>query len=540
MRHGTVRASSVVAVATAVLFTAGCGGGGTGTGGGSEAGGTGTGGGGSAGPDTPCDAEGAQTGMENGTLICTSANGGLTWQPLPPAGGSDNVTGGQDSDQGSGSTMLRVGATCAEQGAVSFSGGGVVICDSGTVRYAMQDDLPAAPAGGDTERPSWYPTLSAMFGPTVSECPAGSVSFDHPVVPPGQLAPSMPHGMMITDHVTPIDHMYIGIAALMKDPAARTDADAVPITAPADGTIIEVSSLGSPTSHRVVISHGCDLVSVYMVVNQLTGPLAELAAEVDAGGQVQVSIPVRAGDEFGRQRDNPLDFNIFDGTSWQSGLANPYSYAFGEAWKPYTVDPFPYLTAEVRAPLEATVQRLAEPRWGPIAHDVIGAASGSWFLDGTIGYSGWSTDEVRAATSDLPGGVIAGKKTYAYGHLSLSPHAVDPSHWIFSIGAWPDQSGDPRQVMIEPADGQPTPNQLTAESGVVVYRLVEPNRRQPDGYTQVSSMAPDGIGYTLEAGPQTGWVVVQVIDDRSLAIEISTDVATQPTGFGTDRITYHR
>ncbi len=545
MRHEIVRSSGVCAVAVAVslLLAAGCSGDDGGSGSGSSSGSVSQSGG-SPGPDTPCDTEGAQTGMENGTLTCTSTNGGLTWQPLQPSsdgsGGSGDGSAGQPNDQGSGSKTFRVGGSCSEDGALGFAGGGLTICDNGTGRYAMQADLPAAPAGGYTERPSWYPTLSDMFGPTVSECPAGSVSFDHPVVPADQLAPSMPHGMMIFDHVTPIDHMYIGIAALMKDPAARTDADSVPITAPADGTIVEVGSLGSPTSHRVVISHGCDLVSVYMVVNQLTGPLAEYAAQVDAGGQVRLSVPVSAGEEFGRQRDNPLDFNIFDGVSWQSGLANPYSYAFGEAWKPYTVDPFPYLTTEVRAPLEATVQRLVEPRWGPIAHDVIGAASGSWFLDGTIGYSGQLTDEVRSATSDLAGGFIPGKKTYAYGHLSMSPHPVDPAHWIFSIGEWPDQSGDPRQMMIEPADGQPTPDQLTAASGVVVYRLVEPIRRQPDGYVQASSMTPDGIGYTLEAGSQTGWVVVQVIDDQSLAIEISTDLATQPTDFGAGRITYHR
>jgi hypothetical protein len=551
MRYGFVRSAGLSAVALAVLV-AGCGDGDSGSGsntgsmtdsGSGSAASTGSDAGqqngGQPGPDQPCDDEGAQTGMENGTLICTVTDGGLRWQPqMQPSGPGSSES--QSDGEGNGTMMFRIGGSCPEDGAIGFSGGGLSFCDNGTGRYALPADLPPAPAGGYTERPAWYPRLADMFGPTVSECPAGSVAFTHPVVPNDQLAPSMPHGMMIFDHVTPIDHMYIGIAALLKDPEARTDADTVPVTAPADGTIIEVSSLGSPTSHRVVISHGCDLVSVYMVLNTLTGVLADVAAQVDAGGQVQVSIPVRAGDEFGRQRDNPLDFNIFDGTGWLTGLANPYSYAFGEAWKPYTVDPFPYLSPEVRDPLEASVQRVVEPRWGPIDHDVIGTASGSWFLDGTIGYSGLPIADVAAATQELMGGTVAGKKSYAYGHLSISPHPVDPARWIFSIGAWPDQSGDPHQLAIDLADGQPEPDQLTAATGAVVYRLAEANNRQPDGYERVSSMAPDGIGYTVDAGPQVGWVVVQVLGDQTLAIEISTDLTALPTGFGDGRITYHR
>jgi len=34
--------------------------------------------------------------------------------------------------------------------------------------------------------------------------------------------------------------------------------------------------------------------------------------------------------------------------------------------------------------------------------------------------------------------------------------------------------------------------------------------------------------------------VVQVVDDQTLAIEISTDLTALPTGFGDGRITYHR
>lgn len=494
-------------------------------------------------PGAPCDTEGAQTGMEGGTLECTSTNGTLTWQVMTDGGegaGEGSGEGNGEGTSGGDPSMIVVGQPCATDGAFGFRDGGLTICDGGTGRYAMPDDLPPAPAGGYTARPDWYPTLAQMFGASVDECSGEPVQFTHPIVPTDQLAPSMPHGMMIGDHVTPIDHMYIGIATLLADPATLTDDDYLPVTAPAAGTIVEAGSLGSPTSHRVTISHGCGIVSVYMVVNRLTGPLAEYAERIDAGETVMLDIPIAAGDEFGRQRDNPLDFNIFTADTWLPGLANPYSYAFGEAWKPYTADPFPYFTPEVGGPLEASLQRLTEPRWGPIDYDIAGTASGSWFLDGTIGYSGGDLETYRTATSMVPGGGITGRTSYAYGHLALAPHPVDTARWIFSIGAWPTLDGAPRQLLIDLAVDQPTPADLTAASGPVVYRLTDIQVVQPPGYTRPPGPSPDGIGYTLAPGSTVGWVVVEVRGDQSLAIEIVADPAAQPTGFTGPGTTYHR
>ena len=461
--------------------------------------------------------------------------------PGTPAGG-----GGQGDS--SGQPIARVGDACDTQGAIGQADGGLSFCDGGTVRYALLDDLPPAPAGGYTERPEWYPTLNSIFHqlPTETaavECTPDSVVFTSPIIPNDALTTTIPHGAMIGDHVTPIDHMYIGLQTLAKDPATLTDADYVPVTAPGDGTIIEVSSLGSPTSHRVVIAHGCNLVSVYMVVNRVTGVLAHYADEVEQKGYLRLNVPVTAGDEFGRQRDNPLDFNVFDGTQWRGGFVSPYSYVMGDAWKPYTSDPLPFFTPELRAPLEASLQRLSEPRWGRIDHDVLGAASGNWFLDGTIGYSGASSDAIANATEMIPGGAVPGKNTYAYGHLSLSPHPVDVTHWMFSTGWWSDPNGDPRQTMIELAGGQPSPDALTAASGPVAYRLVDANRVFPEGSTPPpdGSRATEPVGYTLASGQPQGWALVQVVDDATLHIELITDMnAPAPTAFTAAMRSYHR
>lgn len=495
--------------------------------------------------DAPCPTEGATTGIVNGTLICEASPDGLVWRLMSGNGGDNPDATGPAGNMPEGNPPTQsgnLGDACDTDGALSFGLGMVLVCADGKVRFATRDDMPPVPAGGYTQRPDWYPTLSQIFRADTAACPGGAVQLTHEIVPAAQLAPSIPMGWMVGYHVTPIDHAYIGLLSLTTPEAERTDADWVPVTAPADGTIIEASVLGGDTStHRVVIAHGCDIVTVYMVLNRLTGVLAPYADQVDTEGYVRLSVPLKAGDEFGQQRDNPLDFNVFDGNTWLRGFANPFSYADFEAWKPYTADPFPLFVDEVRRPMEAVMQRLVEPRFGTIDHDVVGTASGSWFLDGTLGYTGLAVDMVVAATSPLRPGSVDGKNDYAYGHLALAPHPVDPSTWIFSTGWWADPAGDAQQWVIVPADGQPTPDQITASSGVVVYRLASIRVIQPPGSTFTGQgMSPNGIGYTVEPGDTMGWVVVQVVDDDTLTIEVVADPGRPPTGFTAAPRTYHR
>jgi hypothetical protein len=447
---------------------------------------------------------------------------------------------------GSNSTYFRskrIGDGCNVPGLVGSNGGGLFICSGGKVHYAMRSDIPAAPVGGYTKRPSWYPTLAQMTGlqaePT---CKPSSIKFTYSVMPLDQIAPIIPYGAVIGDHVTPIDHGYISIKSLYKEQSDRTDADWVTVVAPAAGTIIEVGSLGSPTSNRVIIRHGCNLVSVYMVLNKLTGVLAPYAAQVAKTGSANINLPIKAGQEFGRQRDNPLDFNIWDGTQWLTGLAEPFSYLYGEAWKPYTADPLPFFTSDIRAAYEGKMQRTTTPRFGKIDYDVVGAASGNWFLTGTIGYSGQSIAQLATATIEIPGGSVAGKNTYAYGHLSISPDAVDTVRWIFSTGWWQDPAGDPKQWLMTIAAGQPNPDKLTASSGVVVYKLNRFSFIEPAGTPPRGSSGPLAIGYTLSTGDIEGVVALQVNANGTLSMEVNPSMTStsQFTGFTAAKRTYHR
>jgi hypothetical protein len=249
---------------------------------------------------------------------------------------------------------------------------------------------------------------------------------------------------------------------------------------------------------------------------------------------------VKAGDEFGRQRDNPLDFNTFDATTWLKGFANPFSYADGEAWKPYFSDPAAVFSPDVWKTFDNSMQRTQSPRYGVIDHDIVGSAAGGWFLDGTIGYNGLPIDTVTAATSALGGGQVPGKNFYSWNHLAIAPEQVDPSVWMFSTGSWSDPKGDAKQFAIDLA-GAPAPDQLTAANGAVVYRLSQLQVTQPAGFSKADGgKAPDGIGYTVKAGDATqGWVVLQVVDATHLAVEVVPG-DQKPAGFGAGKVTYHR
>lgn len=488
-------------------------------------------------------------------LVCTKGmDGKYSWRPPQTGTGTGSGgSGGSGSGTNAGASSTddktylygkRLGMSCSKDGVFGLVDGALAICANAKVRYALQTDIPAAPSGGYKVRPSWYPTLAQQFGEAEPTCAPSSIKFTSPVIPLDQIAPIIPYGAMIGGHVTPIDHAYLGVKSLYKAPASRTESDYISVTSPADGTITELSSLGSPTSHRVVIRHGCNLVSVFMVLNRPSGVLAPYAAELASKGSVSVNVAVKAGQEFGQQRDNALDFNVFDGTSWLSGFANPFSYTSQDQTKPYTANPLPFFTPAIQAAYEAQLQRTTGNRIGKIDYDVIGAASGNWFLDGTIGYSGNLITTYKNATSLVIGGSVAGKNDYSWSHLAIAPEPVDTTKWIFSTGWWTNPDGDATQVMMNIDGGQVTPDKLTAASGLVAYQLVTFVVNNPPGSPTAAAgtMPPYAVGYTVGAGMVRGVVGLQVNADGSLSVEINTAMtsASQFTSFTAAKRTYHR
>ena len=442
--------------------------------------------------------------------------------------------------------MKRIGMSCSTNGVFGYTGGMLSVCKNNVVKYALPTDIPPTPAGGYKSRPSWYPTLAQQQGQTSEPtCAPSTIKFTSPVVPLAQMVASIPYGMMIGGHVTPIDHGYLGVSSLSKTEATRTEADYIPVSSPAAGTITSVQNLGIPTSIRVTIEHGCNVSTVYMVLNRLSGVLAPYAEELKANNASKsLSIPVKAGEEFGRQRDNMIDFNVWDGTQWLSGFENPYAYVNGEAWKPFTADPLPFFTPELRTAIEANMQKTTSPRFGKIDYDVRGAASGNWFIDGTIGYNGHFVTEYATANTELPGGPPQGKSEYSWNHLAIAPHEVDGSKWIFSTGWWMNAAGDAKQVMMNIESGKPTPDKLTVASGLVSYQLTQFTQVEPAGSPARTSgsSAPYAVGYTLGAGMPLGVVALQVNADGTLSVEINTTMtqSSQFTAFTSAKRTYRR
>ena len=446
--------------------------------------------------------------------------------------GTGSGSGGGNNSNSSSAQMVtyalgKLGTSCKKEGEIGWNGNLVAACKGGIVKYAMQADVPVTPVGGYTSRPAWYPTLTqVMMPPMTAEptCSPSTIKFTKPVIPLDKLAPSIPYGMMIGDHVTPIDHAYLGHKALSIPMASRTDSDYVPVTAPADGVITELGNLGSPTSYRVVINHGCNVFSVYMVLNKGTGVLAEAFKKLNGSGYMYPNIAIKAGEEFGRQRDNMLDFNVFDGTKFLSGFANVYSYLTGDTSKPYTVDYLPFFTDEIRTAMENVLQRTSSPRIGKIDQDVIGAAAGNWYLAGTNGYGGNPIADYENATSQVMGGSVSGKNYYSWSHLALAKHEVDATKWILSAGWYKDSNGDSTQFIIVANNNQPTPDKLTASSGAVVYDLAQITYVDPPGTTTRAegSNEPRPVGYTITPGNTQTKVVIQVNANNSLSIEFGS------------------
>jgi hypothetical protein len=139
--------------------------------------------------------------------------------------------------------------------------------------------------------------------------------------------------------------------------------------------------------------------------------------------------------------------------------------------------------------------------------------------------------------------MVAGKNYYAYGHLALVPHHVQPNGWIASLGWWQDPNGDPTQLMIDLAPNQKTPDQITATDGLVIYQLAAISFLDANGqlFDTHGSKANLPVGVTIAPGQPNGAIAVQVEADGTLSIEVFPNtLASAVTGFGGNKRSYHR
>lgn len=328
----------------------------------------------------------------------------------------------------------------------------------------------------------------------------------------GDFSMLIPYGLVVGDHVTPIDHQY------WSPLNYSSPVNAYEVRAMADAKITSIgrrdnSTLGS-VEYRIVFTQSCTFHYYYDLVTGLA-PDLQAAFDASAAGGSYTHNPfnfeVKAGQVIGYIGGRTLDFAVWDTTKPLSGFIVPEHYE-DESWKLYTADPLDYYTDELKTYMLTKYIRTAQPISGKIDYDIDGRLIGNWFASGT---------DYGGTIGDQTGGPGREK-----GHLSISPDYLDPTVFVVSIG---DYSGQPKQFAVK--GNAPWPADVSVASGPVKYELVQLNYVKSGGSHWDRTSFATGI---RAQGGQTvqGTVLVQMLEDRKLTFEaFPGKKAAQVTGF---------
>ncbi|MEK7113058.1 MAG: hypothetical protein AAB875_07150 [Patescibacteria group bacterium] len=329
---------------------------------------------------------------------------------------------------------------------------------------------------------------------------------------PEDFASLIPYGLMVGDHVTPIDHQYFTPADY------NSPRDSYEVYAMADARITDIQPRVTPrgTEYRFVFSITCTFYYYYDLVTSLAPDIKTL---YDKSSRGSIDIPVKAGQVIGKIGGQTLDFAVWNTEKALKGFVNQESYE-GEPWKIYTDNPFLYYTPELKELLIEKNIRTAMPIEGKIDYDIDGRLIGNWFLEETNGYSGLGEGKVQ---------------NYSKTHLAIAPDHIDPSGTIFSTG---DFNGEPKQFGIP--RNSPNPKDVGVETGLIKYELTDYDWYKPDGERwDRKSLAKDlkfKEGSTLK-----GCALVQLIENKKLKVEVFGEAScSQIPGFDSGAKIYER
>ncbi len=310
-----------------------------------------------------------------------------------------------------------------------------------------------------------------------------------------------PMGLVITSHVTPIDHQYYYPKNWKPD---VTKEDLKDVLAPADGIITSIQKMPEYFSvknkelkdYRLEIRHTCTFYTIYIHIYQLSEKIEQILGEIKPSENKQVNIPVKAGEIIGRA--NALDFSAHNDEIILTGFINKKSYD-GEPWKIHTVDPFDYFIEPVKIELLKKNIRTAKPLGGKIDYDIDGKLIGNWFKENTNGYRGIKQPD------------------YWITHFSIIPDALDPEHIIISLGEF---NGKPEQFGIK--NNSPNPLSIDKNSGMIKYELVQYN------YKDITGKYWDRKSYVNVLKAENyeevyGVILLKVLENNKLKLEIFPD-----------------
>ena len=333
----------------------------------------------------------------------------------------------------------------------------------------------------------------------------------------------VPMGLMLGDHVTPIDHGYFYPPNWKMD---VTSAELKDVFVPADGVITSIQRMpdyfkttkqADLQDYRVIIHHTCTFYTIYIHLNLLSPEIKEEIGNIQPSESKSVEIEVKAGDLLGRA--NAFDFSVHNEDIILTGFVTTRNYE-RESWKIHTVDPFDYFVEPIRSQILAKNPRTAEPRGGKLDYDIDGRLIGNWFLEGTNGYAGVET-----------------QPNYWVGHLAFAPNAYDPSHFTISMGEFEERYS--KQYGAK--GNSPNPANVDISSGLVKYELVEFDYVDGSGNTWDLRSYASGIKVRNIENQNRGVILVQLIENSKLKVEVFPDkTPSQVSGFTSGAKTYYR
>jgi hypothetical protein len=343
----------------------------------------------------------------------------------------------------------------------------------------------------------------------------GPVVFTHPPIKIGDIRFIDPMGLMIDGHVTPIDHQYYYSVTWSPELKEENLKD---VYAPAKGAVTTIQSMPEYFNRAkntnlgdyfLIIHHTCTFYTIYIHLNKLTPKLKKALQ-----GNSDEPVWVKAGEIIGKA--NALDFSAHNDEVTLKGFIIPEHYEV-EPWKVHTVDPFDYFSPEVKNVLLTKNRRKFEPYGGKIDYDIDGKLIGNWFKENTGGYRGIYSPE------------------YWKTHVSFSPDARDPAHFIISLGSY---EGYARQFGAK--KNQPKPDSVDTSSGIVRYELVNfryvNSRGEPIDISQAV--------FDLKAKNDDfveGVVLVQLVESGKLKLEIFPEKKSEEiNGFTDNAMIYER
>lgn len=360
------------------------------------------------------------------------------------------------------------------------------------------------------------------FDPSHGKCQGtGLVPLTSAPLPINQVGLVEPLGLVIGGHVTPIDHGYI--FGIHGHQGSKTNE--YPVLAPADGLIVDMTATARSgqdnfVDHAVTFSFTCTLSAHYLNMDSFDEHILKQSGEITSDKAWSGAIRVKAGEVIGHTGPHGIDIFVWNANLNLTGFVKPTQYLASEDWKTHTADPYEYFAEPIKSQLLAKNPRVVTPRGGKIDYDIDGRLIGSWFKEGSGGYTG--------------GG--HGGDGYWKGHLAIIPEAFDPSGIVVSIGDW---NGQASQFGVIGA--KPDPKDVSISSGVVKYELGMPNWVVASTGARWDSDSYQGPVRFEPTNSVQGVILLQMVGTSRLKLEeFPAKTASQVSGFTANAVFYER